>query len=275
MERERAHSTVGGDQRVEANRRMWDERVGIHVGSEFYDVAGWKAGRRNHLVAPFEEDEIGDVGGARLCHLQCHFGMDTLTFARHGAAVVGVDFSGEAVAAARALAADIGVEATFVQSTVEDARAHLEGDFDIVYTSWGALVWLPDLVAWARTIASLLRPGGFVYVADQHPLTHTLVEPVTGYFRDGAVRDDSSGTYTDPAAPTVNNEAYEWLHPMGEIVTVLADAGLRIDLLHEHPLLVWQHTPEMVQGDDGMWRLPGDPIPLSFSLRASRPVPAS
>jgi len=132
---------------------MWDERVALHVGSRFYDVEGWKAGNRNHLVAPYEETEIGDVQGKRLCHLQCHFGMDTLTFARMGAEVVGVDFSREAVTAAHQLAEEVGVadRATFVQSTVEDARAHVDGSFDIVYTSWGALVWLPDLTAWART----------------------------------------------------------------------------------------------------------------------------
>jgi SAM-dependent methyltransferase len=209
------------------------------------------------------------VAGKRLCHLQCHFGMDTLTFARQGAEVVGVDFSSAAVNAARSLAADVGLHATFVHATVEDARAHVDGDFDVVYTSWGALVWLPDLRAWATTIASLLRPGGFVYVADQHPFTHTIAWLPTGYFRDEPLRDDSSGSYTDPSAPTVHNESYEWLHTTGEIVTAIADAGLRIDFLHEHPFLVWQHTPEMVQGDDGMWRLPGDPVPLSFSLRAS------
>jgi 2-polyprenyl-3-methyl-5-hydroxy-6-metoxy-1,4-benzoquinol methylase len=262
---------MSADERVEANRRMWDERVALHVGSRFYDVEGWKAGNRNHLQAPYEDDEIGPLDGRRVCHLQCHFGMDTLTLARRGATVVGVDFSSAAVAAARTLAAEVGLSdrSTFVQSTVEDARAHVDGDFDVVYTSWGALVWLPDLSAWARTIASLLRDGGFVYVADQHPFTHTMAWQATGYFRDDALFDDSSGSYTDPTAPTVNNASYEWLHTTGEIVTSLADAGLRIELLHEHPLLVWQHTPEMVQGDDGMWRLPGDPLPLSFSLKAS------
>lgn len=255
------------DEQVEANRRMWDERVAIHVGSRFYDVEGWKAGGANHLVAPFEAAEIGEVVGKRLCHLQCHFGMDTLTFARLGAEVVGVDFSGEAVVAARALAADVGLDATFVQATVEDARDHVDGDFDIVYTSWGALIWLADLDPWARTIASLLRPGGFVYVADQHPMTSTYGG---SYFRPGPVRDEESGTYADLAAPTVENESYEWQHPMGEIVTALADASLRIDFLHEHPMLVWQNTPDMVRGDDGMWHLAGDPFPQSFSLRGTR-----
>jgi 2-polyprenyl-3-methyl-5-hydroxy-6-metoxy-1,4-benzoquinol methylase len=257
------------DERVEVNRAMWDERVPIHVASAFYDLDGWKTGAENRLVAPFEEAEIGPVDGRRLCHLQCHIGKDTLTFARRGATVVGVDFSAPAVEAARRLATEIGVDdrATFVQSTVEEARAHVDGDFDVVYTSWGALIWLPDLGPWARSIASLLRPGGFVYVADQHPMTSATYHRT--YFPDGPLFDDTPGTYADLSAPTRVNEAYEWMHPMAEIVTSLADAGLRIDFLHEHRYLVWQDRPDMVQGDDGMWRLPGDPYPQSFSLRAS------
>lgn len=248
---------------------MWDERVPIHVGSRFYDLDGWKAGRANHLVAPFEDDEIGSVDGLRLCHLQCHIGTETLNFARRGATVVGVDFSAAAVEAARALAEDIGVadRATFVQATVEDARDHVDGEFDIVYTSWGALIWLPDLRPWARTIASLLGPGGFVYVADQHPMTMKYSD---SYFRTEPFFDDEPGTYADLSAQTTVNEAYEWMHPMAEIITSLAEAGLRIDFLHEHPFLVWQDGDEMVRGDDLMWRLPGDPIPLSFSLKATR-----
>lgn len=254
---------------MEVNRRMWDERVPIHVSSTFYDLEGWKAGGANRLVAPFEDAEIGPVDGLRLCHLQCHIGKDTLAFARRGATVVGVDFSAPAIDAARALARDIGVadRATFVQSTVEEARAHVEGEFDAVYTSWGALIWLPDLGPWARTIASLLRPGGFVYVADQHPMTSAKYHRT--YFPTGPIRDDSPGTYADLTAPTEENESYEWMHSMAEIVTSLADAGLRIDFLHEHPILVWQDRAEMVQDGDGMWRLPGDPYPQSFSLRAS------
>lgn len=262
---------------VDANRRLWNERVPIHVGSRFYDVAGWKAGARDHLVAPFEADELGPVEGLRLCHLQCHIGMDTLTLARQGATVVGVDFSRPAVEAARALAAEVGLtdRAAFVESTVEDARDHLDGDFDIVYSSWGFHIWLDDLWAWSRTIASLLRPGGFVYLADQHPLIGTYDPRRLGgiarsYFDFGPHRDDTPGSYADADAGTKENEGYEWQHTLGDLVTAVAAAGLRVDLLHEHPVLVWQQMPEMEQGPDGMWRLPDDPIPLSFSLKATK-----
>jgi len=258
------------DDRVEANRRMWDERVGIHVGSAFYDVEGWKVGNRNHLVGPFEADELGPVDGKRLLHLQCHFGMDTLTFARAGAEVVGLDFSGEAIAAARRLAEEVGLadRATFVQATVEAGRAALEGDFDVVYTSWGTIIWLADLRPWAATIASCLRPGGTFYMADGHPILNAVWHG--DYFADEPLRDDDEGTYADVTAPTTNNEAWEWQHTLAEVVTALAEAGLRIELLAEHDVLVWQGLPEMVQGDDGMWRLPGRRFPVSFSIRATR-----
>ena len=249
---------------------MWDERVAIHVGSRFYDVEGWKAGRANHLVGPFEEAELGPVDGKRLLHLQCHFGMDTLTLARRGADVVGLDFSGEAIAAARRLATEVGLDdrATFVESTVEDGRAAVVGDFDVVYTSWGTIIWLPELDEWAATIVSCLRRGGVFYIADSHPLLGA--EWHGSYFARAGKRDDEPGTYADLHAATTNNESWEWQHPLGDVVSALAGAGLRIDFVHEHDVLVWQALPEMVQGDDRLWRLPGDRIPLSFSIRATR-----
>lgn len=266
------------DERVEANQRMWDERVPIHAGSRFYDLDGWKAGRKNHLVAPFEEGEIGPVADRRICHLQCHIGMDTLTFARMGAEVVGVDFSAPAIEAARTLADEVGLtdRATFVQATVEDAHDRVDGEFDIVYASWGWHVWLPDIGTWARTAASLLKPGGFLYCADHHAITNTFGEFNEGpnhlypYFRADPDRYESSGTYADASAATTNNVSYQWQHTTAEIVSEVASAGLRIEFLHEHTLLVWQMLAEMEQGDDGMWRLPGDPLPLSFSLKAKR-----
>ena len=131
-----------------------------------------------------------------------------------------------------------------------------------------AIVWLGDLPAWAATIAACLRPGGVFYMADSHPVLNATW--YGDYFRRDPQRDDDEGTYADVAAKTANNEAWEWQHTLAEVVTVLADAGLRIELLAEHDVLVWQGLPEMVQGDDGMWRLPGNRIPISFSVRARR-----
>ena len=152
------------DEWREANRSNWDERVPIHVSGEFYAVAGFKAGEER--LRPFELSEVGSVTGKDLVHLQCHFGIDTLSWARRGARVVGLDFSAPAIEEARRLADELGLEADFVQSDVYGAVEALGGrDFDVVYTGLGALNWLPDIRGWAGVVASLVRRGGFRYVS--------------------------------------------------------------------------------------------------------------
>jgi SAM-dependent methyltransferase len=159
--------------KIATNRALWDDRVPAHVASDFYDVDGFKAGRV--AVEPFEIEEVGPVDGLDLVHLQCHFGLDTLSWARLGAQVTGLDFSEPAVAAARQLASDIGIDADFVASDVYDAVAALGGrQFDVVYTGLGALNWLPDIGRWAGVVEALLRPGGFLYLAEFHPFADTF-----------------------------------------------------------------------------------------------------
>lgn len=258
---------------------MWDERVPIHEPSDFYDLEGFRAGGTN--LQPFEMEEVGPVDGLRLAHLQCHFGMDTLAWARLGAEVVGLDFSPEAVATGQRLASEIGVadRATFVEAEVYDARSVLDGHFHIVYVTWGALIWVPDIVRWAEVVASLLCPGGFLYLAEAHPYAGAF-HPVDGApgtlhqiepYGGGAQTEwNEPGTYADPKAPTVHNQQYEWRHGLGEIVTAVAQAGLHIDWLHERDVLVWPMWPTMERGEHGLWRQPGSTLPLSFSLRATR-----
>jgi 2-polyprenyl-3-methyl-5-hydroxy-6-metoxy-1,4-benzoquinol methylase len=157
------------DEFLAANRRNWDERVVIHRRDRtgFYAVERFLAGEKElHAI---ELGELGDVAGKRLIHLQCHFGLDTLILARHGAIVTGIDFSPPAIAEARRLAVKTGLSAEFVCANVYDAREAVTGDFDIAYVTWGTICWLPDLTGWARTIASLLAPGGYLYFADAHP----------------------------------------------------------------------------------------------------------
>ncbi len=262
------------------NRAMWDEWVAIHEASDFYDVDGFRAGRGT--LESFEVEELGPVEGKRVCHLQCHFGMDTLTLARMGAEVVGLDFSRPAIETARRLAAEVGLDdrSRFVLASVYDARTNLDGDFDLVYVSWGTLIWLPDIDAWAKTVASLLRPGGFLYLADSHPIAEALHPPEDRpdllhqnepYGGSAALEWDEPGTYAQPDAPTLNTRSVQWSHGLGQIVTALADAGLRLDWLHERPELVWAMWPTMERGDDGRWRQPGSTLPLSFSLKATLP----
>ena len=265
----------------ETNRAMWDERVPLHAASEFYDQDAFRAGRDE--IRDFESAEVGDVTGRRLLHLQCHMGQDTLSWARRGAAkVVGLDFSAPAITVARGLAVDIGVEADraeFVVADVYEAAAAVpDPDYDIVYTGIGALDWLPDIERWAESAASLVAPGGFLYVAEFHPVTHVLGYGPTrqiefDYFDPDPIVNDDPGSYTDPDAVTVHNRSFERAHTLGQIVSAIAAAGLRIDFLHEHAVTLFQRHGELVRGQDGAYREPeGRPrLPLMFSLKASRP----
>ncbi|MFC7218079.1 class I SAM-dependent methyltransferase [Streptomyces polyrhachis] len=264
-----------------ANRAMWDERAPIHAASDFYDIPAFLAGR--DPLRDFERAEVGDVTGRSLLHLQCHLGLDTLSWARHGAArVVGLDFSEPAVDTARELARELGLgqdRAAFVAADVHEAAAAVpDPAYDIVYTGGGALCWLPDLEHWAQTAASLVAPGGFLYVAEFHPLTDVLDGPTGSrvehdYFNRDAWIDDTPGTYADLGAATVDNRSAEWQHPIGEVVSAVAAAGLRIDFLHEHDLTLFQRFETLRPQDDGTFRFPpGAPrVPLMYSLKASRP----
>ncbi|RAJ71659.1 methyltransferase family protein [Streptomyces sp. Amel2xB2] len=257
------------------NRENWDDRVRIHALSEFYDLPGFRAG--GSTLRTVEVDEVGDVSGKSLLHLQCHMGQDTLSWARRGADVTGLDFSADAIRTARGLAEDVGVadRARFVVSDVYDAPAALDGQrFAIVYTGLGALVWLPDLFRWARVASSLLEDDGFLYLAEFHPLTELLGEDGRSvehdYFEPGGRPEDFPYTYTDGPQLT-KTASVQWQHPLGEVVTAVASAGLRIEFLHEHPTTLFRRYP-VLEPDEGEWRFPpGHPrIPLMYSLRATR-----
>ena len=261
---------------LETNRANWDERVPIHVAGEFYDVEGFRAGHER--LRPFEIAEVGDVAGKDLVHLQCHFGIDTLSWARRGARVVGLDFSGPAVEAARRLAAELGLDATFVESDVYDAVGSLDGrTFDVVYTGLGALNWLPDIGRWAGVVADLLRPGGFLYLAEFHPFSRVFGDEdltVTyDYFQDAPEVWDEPGTYADLGAETVNNLTYEWLHTLGDVLSAVVSSGLTLELLHEHDYTLFPQWPFLKKSGFDTYRLPeGTPsLPLMYSLRARKP----
>jgi 2-polyprenyl-3-methyl-5-hydroxy-6-metoxy-1,4-benzoquinol methylase len=265
------------DRYQEVNRASWDERVPIHVGGEFYDVAGFKAGEEH--LRPFELEEMGDVSGKELLHLQCHFGKDTLSWARRGARVTGLDFSAPAIEAARGLAAEIGVEAEFVRSDVYEARQALGGrTFDVVYTGLGALNWLPDIARWAEVAAGLVRPGGFLYLAEFHPFADVFgdddltVEHDYFHSEEPTVWDEA-GTYADLEAETENNVTYEWNHTLSDVVTALIDAGLVLQFLHEHDYTLFPRWPILEKTGFDTYRLPdGTPrIPLMYSLKAAKP----
>jgi SAM-dependent methyltransferase len=248
---------------METNRRHWDELVGIHVPSEFYDVASFKAGKSPLLAV--EREEVGDVHGKTLLHLQCHFGMDTLSWAREGAIVTGIDFSPKAIETARSLADEVGVEARFIESNLYDLPAVLKEQFDVVFTSYGALCWLPDIARWAQIAASYVKPGGFFYVIDGHPAANMLdweaapaeLKVRQSYFSSGKpAMWEEDGDYADPDAKFENKRTYDFTYSLADVVSSLIDAGLRIEFLHEFPFCAWQAVNGMTKGDDRYFRLP-------------------
>ena len=265
------------------NRANWDERVPIHIRSKAYDLGPLRAGHgRLHVI---EEAELGPVDGLRVLHLQCHFGRDTLTLAQRGADVVGLDFSEPAIAAARELARELGLDgrARFVAADVYDAPAAIPDAhaFDLVYVTWGALWWLPDMRRWAQVVAHFLKPGGRLYLADGHPSAYVFDDAVpmadgmpglfVPYFHREALCSTTAATMRTRSARLENSRTLQWLHPLGEIVTALIDAGLRIDRLSEHDCVPWRMFRILVRDEAGMYRWPQRPwLPLAFSLMATR-----
>ncbi len=270
----------------EANRARWDESVAVHAASEFYGVDRFLSGESTLL--PLDIEEVGNVAGNSLLHLQCHFGLDTLSWARLGAEVVGVDFAPAAVETAREIAQRAGLNAAFVESELyasPDVLAGRLGSFDVVYVNLGALCWLPDVAGWAAVCAGFLNEGGRLYVRDVHPITFSLDDEASEgelrlrypYFEtEEPLHWSGDGDYTDPSATFEHQESYEWNHGVGEIVTALIDAGLQIDFLHEQDWTVYPALPWLVETETGVWRLPeigGNPdrrLPLMFSLRATK-----
>lgn len=264
------------DEYTRKNLDLWNEFVGIHTKSAFYDLDSFKSGKLT--LDDLELEGPGDVTGKSLLHLQCHFGMSTLSWARLGAQVTGADFSDEAIDFARSLADEMVIPARFVCSDLYELPEKLNERFDIVFTSYGVLTWLPDIHRWGEVVGRFLKPGGIFYIVEFHPFAMVFDDRdgTTGlkahypYFERGVMRFDDACSYADPSVPLRNTVSYEWMYRMGDIITSLADAGLRIEYLKEYPYTCEPSLPFMERGEDGYWRLPGgeDMIPLTFALRA-------
>jgi SAM-dependent methyltransferase len=277
------------DEYLATNRRHWDELVDLNARSSFYDLDGFKRGASSltaigaSSLTTIEIGELGEVTGRTLLHLQCHFGMGTLSWARLGAKVTGVDFSEPAIALARSLSRELSIPAAFICADVYDLPRALNRTFDIVFTSYGVLCWLPNLARWGSLIAHFLSPGGTFYIVEDHPFAGIFaygrdakgLQVESPYFGDRRpLKVDLDGYYADRDAKLANRVTYEWQHSLSDIVNALIHAGLRIEFLHEHAVGVWQRFPFMERGEDGLWRLPlelRDKVPLTFSLRATKP----
>jgi SAM-dependent methyltransferase len=269
-----------GDRRRQAvNLAKWDESVPLHVASPSYDVPAFLAGR--NTLEPIEIQEVGSVRGKSLLHLQCHFGMDTLSWARRGADVTGIDFSPAAVREARRLARATGLPGRFVRSNVYDLPSKHLGRFDVVYTAKGAICWLPDLSEWGRIIRAHLAPGGRFYLLEDHAVSDlfendgpvrelTLAHP---YFLGRALREEYDGTYATKVRMR-HRVSYSWIHPVSEVLGALLDAGLILESVHEFPYTYWRKFPFMREDRRGYWRLTAGhgTVPLMWSVQARAPA---
>jgi len=262
------------DKYLKKNLDHWNEVTPIHARSPFYDLAGFKSGKT--ALRPIELEELGDVKGKSLLHLQCHFGMDTLSWARLGAKVTGVDFSGEAIPLARSLASEMGIDAAFIQSDIYDLPRVLDSKFDIVFTSYGVLCWLPDLTRWGQIIAGYLKKGGVFYIVEGHPIMNMFetgtenvgMEMNYSYFPGNCPTEWAPGYDYAEWNTKIIHGTCEWTHSLSEIQNALIDTGLRIVFLHEFPVCCYRAHPSLKQDAQGWWRLEGDRLPMTFSIKA-------
>lgn len=261
-------------QYFKTNKETWNQKVAVHAESEFYDLKSFVSGASS--LNPYELEAIGDVNGKSLLHLQCHFGQDTLSWARLGAHCTGVDLSDAGIAFAKALSEQIDTPSNFVCCNVLDTSAHITEQFDIVFTSYGTIGWLPDLGPWAQMIAERLKPGGFFYIIDFHPLVwmfdYASGSAVLkyGYHQDAVIYEEYEGTYASPKSKMMSKE-YGWNHGLGEVITSLTAAGLQIEYLHEYDESPYDILPDLITNENGLFVTKDRLYPLLFEIKASKP----
>jgi SAM-dependent methyltransferase len=264
----------------EVNKDTWNKKVAIHAQSEMYDLEAFKLGKCS--LMPYEKHALGDVRNKSLLHLQCHFGQDTLSWTRLGAKTVGVDISDEAIKLARQLNTELDLNAKFVCCNVLETSQHVHEHFDIVFTSYGVIGWLPDLKPWAKTIAERLKPGGFFYMVEFHPIVwmfdYTTENPEMKYHynQDEVIYEEYEGTYTDnplDGAPSkMVSKEYGWNHGLSEVINALLEAGLTLSFLNEYDESPYNVLPDLVKTSNDMYRQRHALYPLIFELKATKEV---
>lgn len=262
-------------QYFETNKKLWDAKTNFHKNSEFYDLENWKKG--NTSLKQFELNALGNISGKSLLHLQCHFGQDSLSWARMGAQVTGADLSDKSIELAKELNEELGLDAKFIQSNVLELDQNLEGQFDIVFTSYGTIGWLPDLNQWAHVINHFLKPGGIFYIVEFHPLIYmydwdslVLTYP---YFNTGkAFEDEEEGTYADPNAK-IKLKEYFWQHSISDTITPLLKQGLQLVDFQEFSESPYNCFPNMNKLENGHFYFGKRELmlPHLFSLKMKKP----
>ena len=257
---------------LEENQKLWDEWAAFHPDTSFYDMEGFLKGKNS--LKPVELEALGDVKGKRLLHLQCHFGQDTLSWSRLGAKTTGVDFSATAIETARALNQQLGLDARFIQSDIQSLKGKLEGQYDIAFTSYGVLTWLPGLQPWAEAIRHYLKPGGAFLLVEFHP-AFVIFDPENGqpaysyFYEDNPIETDiNGGSYAGRYEGGKPRKEYTWQHSLSDIIMALLEAGLALEEFREYGYSPYNCWPEMEEVSPGRFRskkLPG--VPHLFSLK--------
>ncbi|MFT4781570.1 MAG: SAM-dependent methyltransferase [Pseudohongiellaceae bacterium] len=257
----------------EVNRKTWNEKVKIHSKSKMYDLDAFKNGKSS--LMPYELLALGDVNGKSLLHLQCHFGQDTLSWSRMGAKCVGVDLSDDGIALAKSLNIELDLDANFVRCNVLETSKYIKDTFDIVFTSYGVIGWLPDLKPWGQMIAERLHKGGVFYMVEFHPIVW-MFDYLEGksvmkyaYMQEDAIYEEYEGTYADEHSKITSKE-YGWNHGMSEVVNALVSAGLHIEYLNEYDESPYNVLPDLVETKPGNYVTKDKLYPLIFEIKATK-----
>ena len=257
----------------DTNKTTWNNKVNVHAKSDMYDLEAFKKGKSS--LMRYELDALGDVSGKSLLHLQCHFGQDTLSWSRMGAKCTGVDFSDEGIKLAQHLNDELQLDAAFTCCNVLDTSEFIKDTFDIVYTSYGVIGWLPDLKPWGKMIAERLKKGGVFFMAEFHPIVwmfdylDAIPKMTYGYMQDVPIYEEYEGTYANQESKMITKE-YGWNHGLSEVINALIEAGLRIEYLNEYDESPYDVLPNLKKAANGMYVTATKLYPLIFTLKATK-----
>ena len=265
--------TMSNNKYFEVNKTTWNEKVRIHANSNMYDLEAFKKGKPS--LMSYEQKALGNVKEKSLLHLQCHFGQDTLSWSRLGAKCVGVDLSDTGINLAKELCEELKLDANFFCCNGLDTSEFVKDEFDIVYTSYGVIGWLPELKPWGKMIAEKLKPGGVFYMVEFHPIVwmfdYLEQKPIMkyGYMQDEVIYEEYNGTYANQDSKMISKE-YGWNHGLSEVVNALTEAGLHIDYLNEHNESPYDVLPDLIKTDSGMYKAKDQLYPLIFEIKATK-----